>query len=120
MVLVGEERMVDFVSMDHFKKLDLRVGEVVSAAPVKGSDKLMRLEVDLGSERRVILSGIRPDYSAEEVVGMQVIVLCNLEPRKMMGAISQGMVLDAGYLDGVEKPPFLTVSRRVPNGVRVA
>ena len=111
---------MDFVSMDHFKKLDLRVGEVVSATPVKGSDKLMRLEVDLGSERRVILSGIRPDYSAEEVVGMQVVVLCNLEPRKMMGTVSQGMVLDAGYMDGVEKPPFLTVSHRVPNGARVA
>jgi tRNA-binding EMAP/Myf-like protein len=51
---------------------------------------------------------------------MQVVVLCNLEPRKMMGTVSQGMVLDAGYLDGVGKPPFLTVSHRVPNGVRVA
>ena len=120
MVLIGEERMVGLVSMDYFRKLDLRVGEVVSAAPVEGSDKLMRLKVDLGSERRVILSGIRPDYSAEEVVGMQVVVLCNLEPRKMMGTVSQGMILDAGYLDGVGKPPLLTVSHRVPNGVRVA
>ncbi len=120
MVSVGEERMMDFISIDYFKKLDLRVGEIVSAEPVKGSDKLMRLEVDLGSERRVILSGIRPDYSAEEVMGLQAVVLCNLEPRRIMGTVSQGMVLDAGYLDGVEKPPFLTVSHRVPNGVRVA
>jgi len=112
--------MSDTVNMDYFKRLDLRVGEVVSAAPVKGSEKLMRLEVDLGSEWRVILSGIRPEYSAEEVLGLQVVVLCNLEPRRIMEAVSQGMVLDAGYLDGVGKPPFLTVNHRVPNGVRVA
>jgi len=80
----------------------------------------MKLEIDLGTERRVVLSGIRPDYTAEAVVGMQIVVLCNLQPRKIMSIISQGMILDAGYREGVRPPALLTVSHKVPNGVRIA
>jgi len=108
------------VSLEDFEKLDLRVGEIVSARPVSGSEKLMKLEIDLGTERRVVLSGMRPDYTAEAVVGMQVVVLCNLEPRKIMSIISQGMILDAGYREGVRPPVLLTVNHKVPNGVRIA
>jgi len=108
------------VSLEDFETFDLRVGEIVSAKPVPGSEKLMKLEIDLGTERRVILSGMRPDYTPEAVVGMQVVVLCNLEPRKIMGIISQGMILDAGYREGVRPPALLTVSHKVPNGVRIA
>lgn len=106
--------------MDDFEKLDLRIGEVVSASAVPGSEKLMKLEIDLGTHHRVVLSGMRPDYSPGEVVGKQVVVLCNLEPRKIMGIVSQGMILDAGYRDGIRPPALLTVSHRVPNGVRIA
>lgn len=108
------------VSLEDFETFDLRVGEIVSAKPVPGSEKLMTLQIDLGTERRVILSGMRPDYTPEAVVGMQVVVLCNLEPRKIMGIISQGMILDAGYREGVRPPALLTVSHKVPNGVRIA
>ncbi len=108
------------VSLEDFENLDLRVGEIVSAKPVSGSEKLMKLEIDLGTERRVVLSGMRPDYTSDTVVGMQVVVLCNLEPRKIMGIISQGMILDAGYREGVRPPALLTVSHKVPNGVRIA
>ena len=108
------------VSLEDFETFDLRVGEIVSAKPVPGSEKLMTLQIDLGTERRVILSGMRPDYTPEAVVGMQVVVLCNLEPRKIMGIISQGMILDAGYREGVIPPALLTVSHKVPNGVRIA
>ncbi len=72
----------------------------------------------LGDVRERILDD--PGKAPECLPPRGVVVLCNLEPRKMMGTVSQGMVLDAGYLDGVGKPPFLTVSHRVPNGVRVA
>jgi methionine--tRNA ligase beta chain len=107
------------ISLKDFEKLDLRVGEIVSAEPVKSSDKLMKLEIDLGVERRIVLSGMRPDYTPEAIIGKQVVVLCNLEPRKIMGIVSQGMILDAGYLEGVKPPGLLTISHRVPNGVRV-
>jgi len=116
----GETIKAKQVSLEDFEKLDLRVGEIVSARPVSGSEKLMKLEIDLGTERRLVLSGMRPDYTPEAVVGMQVVVLCNLEPRKMMGIISQGMILDAGYREGVRPPALLTVSHKVPNGVRIA
>jgi len=108
------------VSLEDFETFDLRVGEIASAKPVPGSEKLMKLEIDLGTERRVVLSGMRPDYTPDAVVGMQVVVLCNLEPRKIMGIISQGMILDAGYREGVRPPALLTVSHKVPNGVRIA
>jgi len=116
----GEIAKAKQVSLEDFEKLDLRVGKIVSATPVRGSEKLMKLEIDLGTERRIILSGMRPDYTPEAVVGMQVVVLCNLEPRKIMGIVSQGMILDAGYREGVKPPALLTVSHRVPNGVRIA
>ena len=107
------------ISPKDFEKLDLRVGEIISAELVKGSEKLMKLEIDLGAERRIVLSGMRPDYTPEAILGKQVVVLCNLEPRKIMGIVSQGMILDAGYLEGVKPPALLTPSHRVPNGVRV-
>nr|MDO8099128.1 methionine--tRNA ligase subunit beta [Candidatus Njordarchaeota archaeon] len=107
------------ISLEDFEKLDLRIGEVISASAVPSSEKLVKLEIDLGTHRRIVLSGMRPDYSPEEVVGKQIVVLCNLEPRKIMGITSQGMILDAGYRDGVRPPALLTVSHRVPNGVRV-
>ena len=116
----GENIKAKRVSLEDFEKLDLRVGEIVSARLVQGSEKLMKLEINLGTERRVILSGMRPDYTPEAVVGMQVVVLCNLEPRKIMGIISQGMILDAGYREGIKPPALLTVSHKVPNGVRIA
>ena len=107
------------ISIKDFEKLDLRVGEIVSASAVSGSDKLMKLEIDLGTERRTILSGMRPEYTPESVIGKQVVVLCNLEPRKIVGMVSQGMILDAGYREGIKPPALLTVSHKVPNGVRV-
>ncbi|KAA3647383.1 MAG: methionine--tRNA ligase [Bacteroidetes bacterium] len=85
----------EFISFDDFMKLDIRVGEIKTAIPVKKSDKLLQLEVDLGNEVRTILSGIAKAYSPEELVGKQVQVLCNLPPRKMMGIESNGMILMA-------------------------
>jgi methionine--tRNA ligase beta chain len=110
---------INSILLKDFEKLDLRIGEIVSAEPVKGSDKLMKLEIDLGTERRIVLSGMRPDYTPEAINGKQVVVLCNLEPRKIMSIVSQGMILEAGYLEGIKPPGLLTISHRVPNGVRV-
>ena len=89
------------MTIDEFKHCDLRVGKVLSAERVEGSEKLLRLQIDLGelgegiSAPRQILSGIGKAYTPEEMVGKQVVIIANLEPRMMMGFESQGMLLAA-------------------------
>jgi methionyl-tRNA synthetase len=87
------------ISIDDFLKVDLRIATVIEAINVDGADKLLRLTVDLGDEKRTVLSGIRTAYAADELVGRQVVVVANLEPRKMRFGVSQGMLLAAGAGD---------------------
>jgi methionyl-tRNA synthetase len=90
------------IGIDDFSRIDLRVARVITAERVEGSDKLLRLSLDLGSEPRQVLSGIRASYAPEQLVGRLVIVVANLEPRKMRFGVSAGMVLCAsGDGDGV-------------------
>jgi methionyl-tRNA synthetase len=98
---------------DDFAKLDLRIGTIVSATKVEKADKLLKLEVDLGFEKRTIVSGIAQHFSPESLVSKQVIVVANLAPRKMRGIESQGMILTAEQPDGtliLVNPDSLTVS----------
>jgi methionyl-tRNA synthetase len=88
------------ITIDDFGKIELRTGVILSAQKVPKADKLMQLEVDLGFEKRTILSGIAMHFSPEEVVGKQVIVVANLAPRKMRGIDSNGMILMAEDLTG--------------------
>jgi len=88
------------ISIDDFGKIDLRTGIILSAQKVPKADKLLQLEVDLGFEKRIILSGIAMHFSPEDVIGKQVIVVANLAPRKMRGIDSNGMILMAEDLDG--------------------
>jgi methionyl-tRNA synthetase len=81
------------IAFDDFSKLDIRIGTVLAAEKMEKSNKLLKLTVDIGIERRTILSGIAQHFTPEELVGKQVTVLANLAPRKMMGVESQGMVL---------------------------
>ena len=83
------------VSIDEFARLDLRVARVAAAELVEGSDKLLRLTLDLGSEQRTVFSGIRAAYRPEQLTGRLVVVIANLAPRKMRFGVSQGMVLCA-------------------------
>jgi methionyl-tRNA synthetase len=83
------------ISFDDFTKMDIRVGTILSAQKVEKADKLLQMQVDLGEETRTIVSGIAQHYDPEAVVGKQVSVLCNLEPRKIRGVESQGMILMA-------------------------
>ena len=83
------------ISIDDFAKLDLRVARVAEAAAVAGSDKLLRLTLDLGGEQRTVFSGISGAYRPEQLIGRQVVVVANLAPRKMRFGVSQGMVLCA-------------------------
>ncbi len=105
-------------TIDDFGKLDLRVGEVKLAERVPKSDKLLRLEVDLGPlGMRQILAGIGKHYSPEELVGKRIAVLANLPPRKMMGLMSQGMVLAAGDGDVLS---VMNPERDIPLGSTIA
>lgn len=86
---------VQTIQYEDFAKLDLRVGTVLEAKPAPKGDRLLVLQVDLGTERRQILAGIRQHVSAEQMVGRQIVIVANLAPRQMMGLTSQGMLLAA-------------------------
>ncbi|MES1216676.1 MAG: methionine--tRNA ligase [Bacteroidota bacterium] len=88
------------IQYDDFAKLELKAGTVIACEKVEKADKLLKLEVDLGTEKRTIVSGIAQHYSATEMVGKQVIVVTNLAPRKMKGIESQGMILTAEDSNG--------------------
>ncbi|MCL5411785.1 MAG: methionine--tRNA ligase subunit beta [Patescibacteria group bacterium] len=107
--------MPEQISFEQFKKLDLRVGKIIVAARVEGSEKLLCLEIDLGEEKRQILSGIAPFYQPEELLNKSVVIVANLEPRKIMGLESQGMLLCAN----ADKPIFLTVISETPVGTKI-
>ncbi len=105
------------ISISEFSKLDIRAGVVKLAERVPGTAKLVRLEVDLGELGvRQLVAGIADEYRPEELVGKTIIVLANLEPKKIRGVLSQGMLLAAVYDD---KPVLLTTDRQVPPGTRV-
>jgi methionyl-tRNA synthetase len=94
------ETLKSEIVYDDFAKLDLRIGTIVSAEKVEKADKLLKLEVDLGFEKRIIVSGIAQHFTPESLLNKQVIVVANLAPRKMRGIESQGMILTAEQPDG--------------------
>lgn len=83
------------ITIEEFRNIEFRVATVKAAEPHPNADKLMVLQIDLGSEQRQILAGIRKDYTAEELVGRQIVVVANLETAKLRGLESQGMLLAA-------------------------
>ncbi len=85
----------EVVSIDDFSKLDLRVAKILSAEPIEGADKLLRLQVDLGDQKRQVIAGIKSAYQPEQLIGRHVVVVANLAPRKMRFGVSEGMVLAA-------------------------
>jgi methionyl-tRNA synthetase len=105
------------VTIDEFKNVSLRVGKVTAAERVEGSEKLLKLQIDVGEPRQV-LSGIAKDYAPEALVGKEVVIVTNLDPRKMMGFESQGMLLAAHGENG--EPVILTVEREVPPGAQIS
>ncbi len=102
------------ITIDDFKKLDLRVAKVLQCENVPKSDKLLKLQVEVGMEKRQILAGIAKHYKPEELVGKSVVVVFNLQPAKLMGHESQGMVLAASNDDG--RLVFVTPSGEISSG----
>lgn len=112
----GSGNLSPMITIEDFFKTELKVAKVTAAEPIPNSHKLLKMSVDLGDETRVLVAGIAKDYPAEELLGRQVVVVTNLQPAKLMGVESQGMVL-AASVDG--KPVLLTPDRAVPDGTPV-
>jgi methionyl-tRNA synthetase len=104
------------ISIDEFKKVVLRVGKVVAAERVPKSTKLLKLQVDIGTEQRQIVAGIGTKYAPEDLVGKRIVIVANLKPAKLMGVESQGMVLAAGE---EEVSALLTTIEDVPPGAGI-
>jgi methionyl-tRNA synthetase len=106
------------IQYDDFAKLDLKIGTILSAEKIEKADKLLKLEIDLGFEKRIIVSGIALHFKPEEIVGKQVVVVANLAPRKMRGIESNGMILMAENSEG--KLYFIKPEEVINNGSSVS
>ncbi|MGO4890205.1 methionine--tRNA ligase [Anaerobacillus sp. MEB173] len=107
---------VDEITIDDFMKVDLRVAQVIAAEPVKKANKLLKIQLDLGYEKRQVVSGIAKYYKPEDLVGRKVICVTNLKPIKLRGELSQGMILAASNNDQLT---LATVDQNLPNGSQV-
>jgi len=106
------------ITFADFDRIDIRVGTILAVEEIQGSDKLLKLIVDFGDRRREILAGMKQEReNPREIEGKQALFVINLEPRKMMGHVSEGMLFDIGYADGIV-PALVVPERQVPNGTR--
>jgi methionyl-tRNA synthetase len=105
------------ISIDDFAKVELRVAQVKTAERVKGADRLLRLEVDLGTEVRQLVAGIAEAYTPESLIGRKVVIVANLAPRKLRGLESNGMIVAASPEGG--KPVLASFLEDVPVGTRL-
>lgn len=105
------------IKIDDFAKVELRVAQVVAAERIPGADKLLKLQVDLGTERRQIVAGVAKHYEPEAMVGKRIVVVANLQPAKLRGELSQGMLLAASTDDG--RLSLVTIEGDLPPGAQV-
>ncbi|MBP8626387.1 MAG: methionine--tRNA ligase subunit beta [Syntrophorhabdaceae bacterium] len=106
------------ITLDDFLKLDLRVAEIKACEDIQGADKLYKLTIDLG-ETREIVAGIKQYYTKEELVGKKIVIVANLEPRRLRGILSHGMLLAASSEDR-SSVVLLTLDKDIPNGSKVS
>ena len=104
------------ITIDQFFETDLRVARIISAEPVPGADRLLKLQVDLGSEQRQLVAGIAGVYEPDSLVGRRILVVANLQPARIRGVESQGMLL-AADLEG--RPILAGFDEEIPPGTRV-
>ena len=102
------------MSIDDFKKIDLRIAKVLAAEKVPKSDKLLKLQISIGSEIRQVVAGIAQHYKPEELVNKKIVVVANLAPAKLMGQESQGMLLAASDDNG--RLAVLTLANDISEG----
>jgi methionyl-tRNA synthetase len=102
----NEEKLEGIIEFSDFMNVKLKTAKIVEAENIKKSDKLIKLQVDLGYEKRQIVAGIAKYYTAEELIGKVIIIVANLKPAKLMGELSEGMILAANYKDGLKLATF--------------
>ena len=108
----------ELVTIDDLAKLDIRVGTIDAVGDVEGSKKLVNLTVNFGDHHRTILAGMKQERAdPAEITGKQALFVVNLAPRKMAGVMSEGMLFDLGYEDGID-PALAMPERPVPDGTR--
>ena len=106
------------ITIDLLNQVDIRVGTIEAVGEVAGSDKLVALQVQFGDHSRTIVAGLKQERAnPSEIVGKQALFVVNLEPRKMRGVVSEGMLFDIGYADGI-RPVLALPESPVPNGSR--
>lgn len=106
------------ISIDILNQVDIRVGTIEAVEDVEGSDKLVKLRVNFGDFTRTILAGMKQERAnPREIEGKQALFVVNLEPRKMRGILSEGMLFDIGYADGM-RPVLAVPEEKVPDGAR--
>ena len=116
--IADRQSAIQKISIDDFARVEMVVGQIVSAEAIPGAKKLLKLQVDIGSEVRQVAAGIAEHYRPEELAGMKIVLVANLEPRKLRGVESNGMVVAASI--GPEgKPVLATFKEDVPNGTRL-
>ena len=101
------------ITYDDFKKVELKIAKIIEAEEVPGAEKLLKLQIDLGGEKRQIVAGIKKCYQAKDLIGREIVVVVNLEPRMLMGIESNGMLLAASDDSG---PVLLRPDKDVPPG----
>jgi methionine--tRNA ligase beta chain len=107
------------ITLDVLEKIDVRVGTIERVEDVSKSDKLVKLTIDFGDHKRTILAGMKQERkNPKEIEGKQALFIVNLAPKKMAGEISEGMLFDIGYADGLT-PVLAIPEKSVPNGTRV-
>lgn len=106
------------ISFEEFQKLDLRIGKVLEAESIEGSEKLLKLKVDLGKEKRQLVAGIAKSYSPDDLIGKEIVVVANLKPKTIFGFESQGMLLAARTEDN--KIVLLIPDKELPSGSKVS
>ncbi len=107
---------METISLEEFKKIDLRIGRVVAAERVEGAKKLLALRINLGNEEKGIVSGIGEKYEPDSLIGREIVLVYNLEPKDLMGVTSEGMLLAASGGDFIS---ILQPDREVPPGSKV-
>jgi len=106
------------ISMDVLQQIDIRVGTIEAVDDIAGSDKLVALQVNFGNHQRTIVAGLKQERAdPAELTGKQALFVVNLEPRQMRGVLSEGMLFDIGYADGIT-PVLAVPESRVPDGAR--
>ncbi|RJQ28568.1 methionine--tRNA ligase subunit beta [Candidatus Parcubacteria bacterium] len=105
------------MTLEEFQKADLRIARVLSADRLGGSEKLVKLRVTLGEEERQIVAGVGKAYAPDELVGKEIVIIANLDPRKLMGEESNGMLLAASDENG--EPVLLGLDREVAPGTKI-